>query len=153
MQDRSENSLNSIVNQSTPHAPADADETAQRLATLKLDQHRPVDPRDETSPSQTGHAQEQQAVYAPVSPEKSSNGNYQFELRRQSNGSAVLPIFTDEQLLVRTLGQYQPKIHLPLLELLIQVAGRSPIIVNPMLAPGAEVWTRSDLDESKKEQS
>ena len=70
----------------------------------------------------------------------------QFELRSLDDGSAALPVFTDQEQLVAQLGAYQPWVKISVLDLLVQVsAAKVQVVVDPVLQANVERWTEADL--------
>ncbi|GAB2865115.1 hypothetical protein GCM10027176_78590 [Actinoallomurus bryophytorum] len=88
-------------------------------------------------------------VYVPTQPATETTGPRQvnFELRRLEDGTAGLPVFTELELLVAQLGEFQPWERIAVLELLIQIsAARIPVVVNPVVQDGADRWTAAGID-------
>ncbi|MCO5968967.1 SAV_915 family protein [Actinoallomurus soli] len=91
-------------------------------------------------------------VYVPTKPYRDTGSTapqpISFELRRLDDGSAGLAVYTDLQQLIAQLGEHQPWARIAVLDLLVQlsqVEQKVPVVVNPVLADGAERWTETDV--------
>jgi hypothetical protein len=92
-------------------------------------------------------------VYVPTRPAKETSRPRQvnFELRRLADGTAGLPVFTERELLVAQLGDFQPYERIAVLELLIQVsAAKVPVVVNPVVQEDADRWSAVDVEAWKR---
>lgn len=95
-------------------------------------------------------------VYVPTHPSRPTEGDgprqVQFELRQLPDGTGGLPVFTEPELLVAQLGEFQPWEKIPVLELLIQVsAAKISVVVNPVVQQDVERWAAADLEDWRKE--
>lgn len=95
-------------------------------------------------------------VYVPTRENTSTGADglreLQLELRQLPDGTAGLPIFTDPDLLVAQLGEFQPWARIAVLELLLQVtAAKLPVVLNPKVRDDAERWTAAGFDAGKRE--
>ncbi|WP_406566946.1 SseB family protein [Actinoallomurus rhizosphaericola] len=95
-------------------------------------------------------------VYVPTVPSKPSEGagprEVQFELRALADGAAALPVFTDQQMLVEQLGEWQPWEKIPVLELLIQISeAQARVVVNPVVEEDADRWTADRVETWRRE--
>ncbi|MCO6006776.1 hypothetical protein NE236_17460 [Actinoallomurus purpureus] len=95
-------------------------------------------------------------VYVPTTPSVRVQGDgprqVEFELRQLADDTGALPVFTDPNLLVAQLGEFQPYEKIPVLELLIQVsAAQVRVIVNPVVQEDAERWTANRLDAWRRD--
>lgn len=109
-----------------------------------------TDVPENASPDATDQEDGVAFVYVPTRPYEptaSPEGQeVRFELRGLADGSAGLPVFTDEQALVEQLGAHQPRARVAVLELLVQLSRVNvPVVVNPVLQQGAERWTEADV--------
>ncbi|MCO5972857.1 hypothetical protein [Actinoallomurus soli] len=78
----------------------------------------------------------------------------QFELRALADGTGVLPVFTEQELLVEQLGEWQPWEKMPVLELLIQIShAQVRVVVNPVVQEDAERWTADRVAAWRRENS
>lgn len=94
-------------------------------------------------------------VYVPTRPRRPAEGNgprqVEFELRRLADGTAGLPVFTERELLVAQLGEFQPWEKIAVLELLIQVStAKVPVVLNPVAQNDLERWTAADVEAWKR---
>jgi type III secretion system (T3SS) SseB-like protein len=92
-------------------------------------------------------------VYVPTRPDQEGVGSHEvrFELRQLADGNAGLPVFTELELLVAQLGDFQPWRRIAVLDLLIQVSSAHvPVVVNPILQEGADRWTAADIEAWKR---
>lgn len=92
-------------------------------------------------------------VYVPTRPATETSGPRQvnFELRRLEDGTAGLPVFTEPELLVSQLGDFQPWERIAVLELLIQIsAAKVSVVVNPVVEDGADRWSAVDAQAWKR---
>jgi hypothetical protein len=92
-------------------------------------------------------------VYVPTRPATETSGPRQvnFELRRLEDGTAGLPVFTEPELLVAQLGDFQPWERIAVLELLIQIsAAKLSVVVNPVVQDGADRWSAADVEAWKR---
>lgn len=95
-------------------------------------------------------------VYVPTLPGGPTVGNgprqVQFELRQLSDGTAGLPVFTEPELLVAQLGEFQPWEKVAVLELLIQVsAAKTSVVINPVVKRDVDRWTAAGLEAWRRE--
>lgn len=72
-----------------------------------------------------------------------------FEVRRRTDGTQELPVFSSLERLVQVLGRYQPWVALPLQELqrAASAAGVDRLTLDPGHPPGTWRWSREELDE------
>ena len=94
-------------------------------------------------------------VYVPTRPGRPAEENgprqVEFELRQMEDGTAGLPVFTEPQLLVAQLGEFQPWVKIAVLELLIQVsAAKVQVTVNPVAQHDLERWTADEVEAWKR---
>ncbi|GAA2149733.1 hypothetical protein GCM10009727_53450 [Actinomadura napierensis] len=76
-------------------------------------------------------------VFVPIGSDETTQAGDQevyYEVRSLSGGGPVLPIYTSESILSTTLGEEQRFAQTDIIELLRQVEGRVPLVVNPVLA-------------------
>lgn len=90
-------------------------------------------------------------VYIPTRPGRSSedtgHDKVELELRRLADGANGLPVFTDLNLLVAQLGEFQPWTKIAVLELLIQISTVSmPVVINPVVTEDADRWTAERIE-------
>ncbi|MFB4308699.1 hypothetical protein [Actinomadura sp. GTD37] len=135
-------SLLGKLNQSTPHAPGDADEAAERLAAT-----RSAPPPPGTSagaaasrpPVSSGEAAPGglSSVYVPTTRPVGPGEKPEYQLRALEDGSAGIAVYTSADRLVECLGVDQPWSEASLLELLYLVGKkRIGVALNPRLDPG-----------------
>lgn len=130
--------IGDILNQDTPFSPKDADDATRRL------QNAPPPPaaRSETSGDEMVPAMEESAggdenlprmlVHVPISrSEGADNNEFGYEVREISGAEPGLTVYTSEERLVEQLGAGQERIGIDIIELLRQVAGRVPVVVDP----------------------
>jgi hypothetical protein len=90
-------------------------------------------------------------VYVPTQPSKPAEGAapqaVKFELRQLPDGTAALPVFTEPELLIRQLGEFQPWAKIAVLELLIQIStAKVQVVVNPVVQEHVNRWTAADIE-------
>jgi hypothetical protein len=134
-------SLRGLLNESTPVAPATPEEINERMHSfepsqeqehLKRQQHGPAQDLTPLVTNSTGLG-----VFVPISSEGMTQAGAQevrYEVRSLSGGGPVLPIYTSEHLLSTTLGPQQGFAQIDIIELLQQIKGRVPLVVNPVLS-------------------
>jgi hypothetical protein len=91
-------------------------------------------------------------VYVPTRPSdavgNSGTRQVEFELRLLPDGTNALPVFTELDLLVEQLGEYQPWEKTAVLHLLVQVSAAGiPVVVNPTVRADTDQWTAARIDE------
>lgn len=90
-------------------------------------------------------------VYVPTRPRRHADDSgprqVEFELRQLADGAVGLPVFTELDLLIAQLGEFQPWEKIAVLELLIQVsAAKVSVVVNPVAQPDLERWTAAGVE-------
>jgi hypothetical protein len=96
-------------------------------------------------PPRPGH------VYVPARPRDTESGrNVGFEMRRQPDGTQVLPVYSSVTGLVEALGRYQPWVCIQLTQVLEALDGGrvARVLLDPPVEPQAWRWTRADLARS-----
>src|SRR5215469_759645 len=86
-------------------------------------------------------------VYVPARPRDTDGGrNVGFEMRRQPDGTSVLPAYSSLTGLVEALGRYQPWVCVHLTQLLEALDGGrlGRVLLDPQVEPGAWRWTQAD---------
>ncbi|MGI5325194.1 hypothetical protein [Actinomadura nitritigenes] len=130
--------LNQLINQATPFAPVNAEDAADRLQkAASPEEKRPTptsysaNPQEELDP----YRQVSTRVFVPISPPVGGveSGEVSYELRELSQGSAGLAVYTSAEKLSQVLGLDQPHVEIEVIELLRQIAGRVPIVVDAVL--------------------
>jgi hypothetical protein len=111
--------LSNQINQETPLAPADTEAVAERLRDSA---HRgaPAPGSAKATP-----------VFVPTSSQES--GEVAYQLRELEQGIAGLAVYTSPKKLLRELGHRQTYVEVEIIELLRQVSGRAPLLVDPIL--------------------
>ena len=126
-------SLSAKLNQSTPYAPGDANEVAERLAAASSTPSVPhvgADEAGEATP--TGLS----SVYVPTTRPVGPGENPEYELRVMEDGTAGIAVYTSVDRLRNCLGADQPWSEASLLELLYLVGKkRIGVALNPRLDP------------------
>lgn len=134
-------SLADKLNQSTPHAPRDADEVAARMAAASSSHSAPgADSREDTPRSSASPGEAiptgVSRVYVPTVRPVAPGENPEYELRVLEDGSAGLAVYTSVDVLKECLGADQAWSEAAVLELLYLVGQkRVGVALNPRLSP------------------
>jgi hypothetical protein len=134
-------SLAAKLNQSTPHAPRDAVEAAERMATASSKPSAPyADAGDATSRSSLSSGEATPTglsrVYVPTTRPVGPGKNPEYELRVMADGTAGIAVYTSVDRLRECLGGDQPWSEASLLELLYLVGKkRIGVALNPRMDP------------------
>jgi hypothetical protein len=131
-------SLAAKLNQSTPHAPRDAREVAERMAAVSSMSSAPSAGAGEDSSSSSGEATPAglSRVYVPTTRPVGPGENPEYELRVMEDGTAGIAVYTSVDRLRKCLGADQPWSQASLLELLYLVGEkRIGVALNPRLDP------------------
>lgn len=131
--------LNELINHATPFAPVNAEDVAGRLQkttpssreTPSTSPHPPGEPQRAVDPQRLMTTR----VFVPISPQTQAGGEgvVAYELRELAQGSAGLAIYTSAEKLNQVLGAAQPHVEIEIIELLRQISGRVPVVVDPNL--------------------
>ncbi len=131
--------LNDLLNHATPFAPSDPEDAAGRLrssppgtgespgAPPQADNGRRAVPDSQRTSS---------LVFVPTSAPHSGTTERTgaaYELRELNEGTAGLAVYTSPDKLLQVLGAEQNYVEVEIIELLRQVAGRVPVVVDPAL--------------------
>lgn len=131
--------LHNLLNQATPFAPSGAEDAAGRLRNRS-----PGTAGPSASPppivagrrAEAGSSRESSAlVFVPTAARhsESKQSGTTYELRELAEGAAGLAVYTSLEKLLQVLGVEQAYVEVEIIELLRQVAGRVPVVVDPAL--------------------
>lgn len=86
-----------------------------------------------------------QLVFVPARPYQ--GWEVMFEMRRQADGSILLPAFSSLPLLVETLGEYQPWVCVPLVKAdgAVRRHGVARLVIDPPMDGSAWRWGEAEL--------
>lgn len=86
-------------------------------------------------------------IIVPAHPRVGDVCQVEFEVRGQSDGRAVLPVFSSVAALVRTLGRCQPWVCVPLrvAREAADRAGRTQVVLDPGVSSSSKRWTTASL--------
>lgn len=136
-------SLMAQLNRSTPHAPGDAEEAAERMAAARS--VPPAAPAEAVSLAPSTSSGETaprglSSVFVPTTRPTAASENPKYQLRAMEDGRAGVAVYTSVDRLKEALGHDQPWSEASLLELLYLVGKkRIGVAVNPRLDPGLAV--------------
>ncbi|MFC0041465.1 hypothetical protein [Actinomadura rayongensis] len=144
MEDESKKHLRSLLNTKIADPPTSAAEIGDRLAAqnaASVESAIAVPEDGAIAQPDDQHAQfvakPEVIVFVPIQEVADSHWDgrraVEFQLREHSSGTAVLPVYTDEQLLIEALGTNQQRVEIDIIDLIRQVAARAPLIVDPTL--------------------
>lgn len=131
--------LHDLLNQATPFAPNGAEDAVGRLRSRSPDT---AGPSASPPPIDAGHRAgaassrgSSALVFVPTATrnsESKQNGST-YQLRELAEGVAGLAVYTSLEKLLQVLGVEQAYVEVEIIELLRQVAGRVPVVVDPAL--------------------